>query len=145
MHIIASFNYHDPSPAALVTGALIGLFILVGLGFTRSIVAGLCGGMVTWGGIAFAVFGLGSGDLTGLMQFAAALFFGMIGGAAGAAVGAIGKHLGGGSEPGAVSNASGEFVAIRCDYCEIQGQGFAGDASRGIKCPKCGKIMKIGP
>ena len=89
--MLASFNYEDPSTGALVIGAGVAIVILIALAFSRSALAGLFGGAISWGLIAVVVFGTGSGDMTGLMQTFFGVFFGVVGAVAGLVAGLIGK------------------------------------------------------
>jgi hypothetical protein len=94
MFPLASFNYEEPSLGIVLSGAAVGLVILALLGLSRSILLGCLGGALAGAAIAWVVTGMGSGDLTGLMQVAGAIVFGVIGFVGGAFAGFIGKRLG---------------------------------------------------
>lgn len=89
--MLASFNYYPPSATAFTTGIIIGLGALVVLFLTRSALAGFFGGALSWALIAAAVYGSGSGDLTGLVQTVQGVIFGVAGAVAGLLAGVLGK------------------------------------------------------
>ena len=94
MAILASFNYYGPSTGAIVIGAGLAIAILVALACSRSAMASCLLGAYSWGIIAFFVFGSSSeeGDMTGIMQMASGVFFGIAGAVAGLIAGGIGHR-----------------------------------------------------
>lgn len=91
MTILASFSYDGPATPALFFGLLAATVVLIGLWFSRSIVAGAVGGAASGAAIAWIVFGFGRGDMVHLMQGFGAVIFGVAGAIAGALAGFGGK------------------------------------------------------
>lgn len=57
MVVLASFNYHDPPMIIYVMGGAVALSLLIPIFLSRSILVGIFGGAISWGLIAFFVFG----------------------------------------------------------------------------------------
>lgn len=91
--MLASFNYYGPPTGALAVGIVVALAILVALAFSRSAVLGLLLGAASWGLIAYLVFGLGKGDMTGLMQIVYGVLCGIAGAVSGLLAGFAGKWI----------------------------------------------------
>jgi len=89
--MLASFNYYGPSTGTFITGIVVAIAILIVLVFSRSALAGLFGGAISWGLIAVVVFGSGKGDMTGLLQTVYGAIFGVAGAVAGLIAGLVGK------------------------------------------------------
>ena len=118
--MLASFNYQGPPTVAVVIGAGLAIAIIVALQFSRSVLAGLFGGAISWGLIAFVVLGKGSGDMTELIQ----MFYGAIFGLAGAFVGMASSKA---------TRRRGRVMS-GCRHCGYNITGY----ESGV-CRKCGK------
>src|SRR5262249_12218586 len=91
MGILASFNYTGPSGSTIAVALLVAATVLLLLGATRNVIAGVCGGALSGAALAWYVLGAGGGDLTGLRQLVYSLVWGVFGAVAGGVAGAIGK------------------------------------------------------
>ena len=63
--MLANF-YYEPSPVAVVLGAVAALGLVIALGFTKRPAVGCVGSAVGCGIIAFVVWACGQGDVIGL-------------------------------------------------------------------------------
>jgi hypothetical protein len=110
MGILGSFNYTGPSGSTIAVALMVAATVLLLLGATRNVIAGVCGGAISGAALAWFVLGAGGGDLTGLMQLVYSPICGVLGALAGGVAGAIGKAYrrppgeSGGAEPGAAAD-----------------------------------------
>jgi hypothetical protein len=79
MGILASFNYTGPSGSTIAVALLVAATVLLLLGATRNVIAGVCGGALSGAALAWVVLGAGGGDLTGLMQLVCSPVCGVLG------------------------------------------------------------------
>jgi hypothetical protein len=89
--MVASFNYTGPSGSTIAVALAVAATVLLLLGATRNVIAGIFGGAISGATLAWFALGAGGGDLTGLMQLVYSPVCGVLGAVAGGVAGAIGK------------------------------------------------------
>ena len=130
MAILASYNYYGPSTSAIVIGAGLAIAILVALRFSRSAWLGFLGGAISWGVIAYVVFG--TGYMLYIMRVGGSIFFGLVGAVAGMNQGLRGAV----AVSSRLSRADRRRMQNLCVKC---GSDLRGSKDR---CPECGTSLE---
>lgn len=91
MGVLGSFNYTGPSGITIAVALVVAATVLLLLGASRNVIAGIFVGAISGAALAWFVLGAGRGDLTRLMQLVYSPVFGVLGAVAGGVASAIGK------------------------------------------------------
>lgn len=78
--LLASFNYYPPADQFLIGGLVLNVVLLLALVLSRRFLVGLFGGAIVAAVISWSVFGMGKGDMRGVVQLFYTIIFASISG-----------------------------------------------------------------